>query len=396
MKIITAESVTVGHPDKLSDYIADSILDACLKIDPNSRVACEVMLSGSKALIAGEITTNAKPDYAGIVKSVIESVGYNTDNLEIEVRIHEQSQDIAGAVFKQDEEQGAGDQGIVYGYACDESEEKMPLAIHLAHMLTNRLTLFREKNAIKGLRPDGKSQVSLIYDENDNVAGVKSVLISTQHDENVSQEELKKAITAIVIRPLFENYAFANGIPELLITDETEVLINPSGKFVLGGYEADTGLTGRKLMVDTYGGIAHHGGGAFSGKDPSKVDRSGAYMARYIAKNIVAAELATKCEVSISYAIGKAQPTSVNIETFGTSIDNDNINDILREAVCKVFDLTPAGIIKTLDLKRPIYKRTATGGAFGWEEVGYPWEKTDKVGDLIQAVCEIVGPNGGE
>lgn len=394
MKIITAESVTVGHPDKLSDYIADSILDACLKIDPDSRVACEVMLSGSKALIAGEITTNAKPDYIGIVKTVIESVGYNTDNLEIEVRIHEQSQDIAGAVFKQDEEQGAGDQGIVYGYACDESDEKMPLAIHLAHMLTSRLTLFREKGAIKGLRPDGKSQVSLIYDENDNVAGVKSVLISTQHEEGISQEELKKAVTAIIIRPLFENYAYANGIPELLITDETEILINPSGKFVLGGYEADTGLTGRKLMVDTYGGIAHHGGGAFSGKDPSKVDRSGAYMARYVAKNIVAAELATKCEVSIGYAIGKAQPTAVNIETFGTSIAG---NDILREAVLRVFDLTPAGIIKTLDLKRPIYKRTATGGAFGWEEVGYPWEKTDKAGDLIQAVYALAGgPNGEE
>ena len=289
MKIVTAESVTIGHPDKLADYIADSILDACLKNDKESRVACEVMLTAGKAFIAGEITTKAKPEYEEIVRSAIEKVGYDTEGLEIEVRIHTQSPDIAGGVFKEkEEEQGAGDQGIVYGYACDESKSYMPLAIDLAHKLTNRLTFFREKDAIKGLLPDGKSQVSLAYDENGKLVGVKSVLISTQHEEWKNVEELKTEVERCIIKPLFESFSCDLEIPELAITKDTEILINPSGKFVLGGYDADTGLTGRKLMVDTYGGIAHHGGGAFSGKDPSKVDRSGAYMARYVAKNIVA------------------------------------------------------------------------------------------------------------
>lgn len=383
MKIVTAESVTIGHPDKLADYIADSILDACLKNDKDSRVACEVMLTAGKAFIAGEITTKAKPEYEEIVRSAIEKVGYDTEGLEIEVRIHTQSPDIAGGVFKEkEEEQGAGDQGIVYGYACDESKSYMPLAIDLAHKLTNRLTFFREKDAIKGLLPDGKSQVSLAYDENGKLVGVKSVLISTQHEEWKNVEELKTEVERCIIKPLFESFSCDLEIPELAITKDTEILINPSGKFVLGGYDADTGLTGRKLMVDTYGGIAHHGGGAFSGKDPSKVDRSGAYMARYVAKNIVAAGLAKKCEVAIGYAIGRAEPTAVDIETFGTeTVDKSKI----KEAVLQVFDLTPAGIISTLNLKTPCFKETSYGGHFG-DDKPHAWEQVDMVEPLLKVI----------
>lgn len=375
IRIITAESVTSGHPDKLADLIADSILDACLQQDRNSRVACEVLLTAGKAFIAGEITTAATVEYKEIVKQVIKDVGYDSSNLEIEVRIHEQSQDISTAVCGGKGSmplfQGAGDQGIVYGYATEETLTFMPLAVDLANRLTARLTYCREEGIIKELLPDGKSQVSIEY-KNDRLSKIKSVLISAQHKESADINKLRKEIKVKVIDHIFSG---------IMLDDNTEVLINPSGRFVLGGYEADTGLTGRKLMVDSYGGIAHHGGGAYSGKDASKVDRSGAYMARYIAKNIVAAGLAEKCEVAISYAIGKAEPTSVDINTFYTSTVNE---ELIKKAVLKVFDLRPAAIIETLDLKQPVYAQTAVGGHFGKDF--FKWELLDKVDELKKAV----------
>ena len=333
-EILTAESVTSGHPDKLSDLIADSILDACLEQDPESRVACEVLLTKGKAIVAGEITTRATVDYFDIARTVIEDVGYSTKGMDFEVHIHTQSPDIAQGVFKEGE-QGAGDQGIVYGYASDETLNFMPLSVELAHRLTERLEFCRVEGIIGGLLPDGKSQVSVEYE---------------------------------------------NG-RDIPLDDETELLINPSGIFVLGGFDADTGLTGRKLMVDSYGGLAHHGGGAFSGKDASKVDRSGAYMARYIAKNIVAAGLAGKCEVAIGYAIGRAEPTSLNITTFGTGKYAD---EKIKAAVLRVFDLKPHAIIEVLDLKQPVYAQTATGGHFGKEYL--MWEQLNQTDELLVAM----------
>jgi S-adenosylmethionine synthetase len=367
-RIYTAESVTSGHPDKLADLIADSILDECLEQDPDSRVAVEVMLAHNKCFVSGEITTNAKVDYEYVAKTVIAQVGYNPNNLEFEVRIHEQSPDIAGAVNRA--EQGAGDQGIVYGYATDETLNYMPLPAELAHRLTYRLEECRRNGIIKGLLPDGKSQVTVQFN-GDRFDKILSVLVSAQHEEWKELGELKSEIRAKVIGYVFAEYDMS----------DVEILVNPSGRFVLGGYEADTGLTGRKLMVDTYGGIAHHGGGAMSGKDASKVDRSGAYLARYLAKNIVAAGLAEKCEVALSYAIGLPTPISIDINTFFTGAVNERL---IERAVSKVFDLRVGTVIDYLGLKKPVYSGTAVGGHFGKEE--FAWEKTDKAQELKNAV----------
>ena len=376
-KIVTCESVTSGHPDKLCDFISDSILDACLEKDENSKVACEVMATNKFVVIAGEITTNAVVDYKKIAKQAIEEVGYSTKEYEFLEKVQTQSLDIFNGVIKSYENreesstdeysmQGAGDQGIMYGYATNETKEFMPLPYVLSMKLTEKLTIVRKNNEIQGLLPDGKSQVSILY-ENDVPKYATSVIISTQHYENVNLNELREEILNKVIKPVLKNY----------VTDSTKVLINPSGRFVLGGVEADTGLTGRKIIVDTYGGVGRHGGGAFSGKDASKVDRSGAYMARYIAKNIVASGLCDKCEVAISYAIGKAEPTSVNIDTFFTGKVSD---EIIKQIVLQVFDLRPKAIIECLNLKQPIYKKTSVNGHFGKNE--FAWEKTDKVEEI--------------
>jgi len=362
-RILTAESVTSGHPDKLADLIADNILDMCLEQDENSRVACEVVLAHNKCFITGEITTKADVDYAFIARETIEEVGYDTTNLEIEVRIHEQSPDISQAVNK--DNLGAGDQGIVYGYATDETLNYLPLPVELAHRLTDRLEECRREGIVSGLLPDGKSQVSVEYN-GEKFTRITSVVISAQHEEGKTLDELTREIKKEVIGKVLADYDLK----------DTEILVNPSGRFVLGGFEADTGLTGRKLMVDTYGGIAHNGGGALSGKDSSKVDRSGAYLARYIAKNIVAAGFAEKCEVTLSYAIGIPTPTSVDINTFYTGISEK----LLEDAVKKTFDLTVSGAIDKLDLKRPIYAQTAVGGHFGKDYL--PWENTNKVTEL--------------
>lgn len=367
-RMYTAESVTSGHPDKLADLIADSILDECLEQDKESRVAVEVMLSHDKCFISGEITTKAEVDYEFIAKATIAQVGYDPSNLEYDIRIHEQSRDIADAVGRM--EQGAGDQGIVYGYATNETLNYMPLPIELAHRLTGRLEQCRREGIIKGLLPDGKSQVTVQFN-GDRFDKIVSVLVSAQHEAWKNLDDLTDEIKTKVIGYVFAEYDM----------NDVEMLVNPSGRFVIGGYEADTGLTGRKLMVDSYGGIAHHGGGAMSGKDASKVDRSGAYLARYIAKNIVAAGLADKCEVALSYAIGLPKPTSIDINTFFTGAVNERL---IREAVDKVFDLRVGRVIDALDLKRPIYVQTAVGGHFGKEQ--FAWEQTDKAQEMKDAI----------
>jgi len=368
-RILTAESVTAGHPDKMADQIADSILDECLRQDASSHVACEVMLTADTVIIAGEISCRGFVDYRGIALAVISEVGYSVDKLRVLVLIHEQSPDIAQAVGT-DMEQGAGDQGIMYGYATNESFSRMPLPIAIAQGLTRRLEDCRTNGCISGLMPDGKAQVSIEYE--DGVFNrITSIVISAQHGASANIEKIRDSILHEVIESELSEFDLSG----------TEILINPSGRFVLGGFEADTGLTGRKLMVDSYGGIAHHGGGAFSGKDASKVDRSGAYMARYIACNIVAAGYADQCEVALSYAIGKAEPTSVNVDSFGTGVISD---DRIREAVLSVFDLRPAAIIQRLGLTRPCFAVTATGGHFGRSE--FAWEQTDMVEQLENAL----------
>lgn len=372
IRTYTAESVTSGHPDKLCDLIADTILDECLNQDENSHVACEVMLAHNKCFIAGEITTKAKVDYIEVAREVIKEVGYD-NNIEYECRIHEQSTDINQAVDKED--QGAGDQGIVYGYATSETENFMPLPITLANRLIQRLEECRKKRIIKGLLPDGKSQVTIEYDGS-KVKRIVSIVLSTQHTEFKDIEELRKEVREKIIDYVFEDYNL----------DDTSILINPSGRFVIGGFVADTGLTGRKLMVDTYGGRAHHGGGALSGKDASKVDRSGAYLARYIAKNIVAARLAEECEVTISYAIGVSEPTSIDINTFYTGQYNDLF---LNQLVEKVFDLKVGHMIDKLDLKRAVFSQTSVGGHFGKEY--FLWENTDKIGALQDSIKYLLG-----
>ena len=372
--ILTAESVTGGHPDKLCDAIADSVLDACLKHDPAARVACEVMATYGKIIVAGEITAAELPDIPAIVCRTVRETGYGGSDYEVEVITHDQSEDIAGAVA-QDTQMGAGDQGIMYGHACGETAELLPLPVVLAHRLTLLLTSARKTGIIQGLGPDGKAQVSVEYQDG-KPCRIAAVVVSCQHDADKELDELRREVTRHVIVP---------ALRELYPDPKTEVFINPSGRFVLGGFEADTGLTGRKLMADTYGGLAPHGGGALSGKDGSKVDRSGTYMARYIAKNIVAAGLAEKCTVSFAYAIGRAKPVAVDIDAHQTGKCPD---DVLEQAVRAVFDLTPSGMISALCLDRPIFARFSNYGHFTHQDA--PWEQTDRAAALADA-CQMAG-----
>ena len=382
--LFTSESVTEGHPDKVCDAISDAILDACLEQDPMSRVACETAACTGFVLVTGEITTNAQLDVPGIVRRTVNEIGYNDaktgfdgNTCAVMVALDKQSADIAMGVDKALEakegtltdelDTGAGDQGMMFGYATDETEEFMPYPISLAHKLALQLTKVRKDGTLTYLRPDGKSQVSVEYDENGAPKRLEAVVLSTQHDEDVTQEQIHADI---------KKHVFDVILPAELIDDETKFFINPTGRFVIGGPHGDAGLTGRKIIVDTYGGMARHGGGAFSGKDCTKVDRSAAYAARYVAKNIVAAGLAKRCEIQLSYAIGVAQPTSIMVDTFGTGVVS---NEKLVEIVRKEFDLRPAAIIKTLDLRRPIYRETAAYGHFGRTDLDLPWEKTDKV-----------------
>lgn len=367
-KIRTAESVTIGHPDKLADLIADRILDECLRRDRKSRVACEVLLSGRTVIIAGEVTTRARVNFKRCALEIIEAAGYETKGLRVIVLIRKQSPDIAQAV-NYGINQGAGDQGIMYGYATAETSFSLPLPLVIAHGITGRLTECFINGEIEGLLPDGKAQVSIAY-EDGKKPEIVSIIISAQHKEDVDIDKFRQDIIDKTINEM---------IFRRIDITKAEILVNPSGKFTVGGFEADTGLTGRKLMVDTYGGLAHHGGGAFSGKDASKVDRSGAYMARYIAKNIVAAGLADECEVALTYAIGKAEPTSVDINTFGAGAE-----DIIKAAVLKVFDLRPAAISKALHLRNPQYVEATLNSHFG--DSDFAWEKTDKVDALLKAI----------
>jgi S-adenosylmethionine synthetase len=371
----TAESVCEGHPDKLCDLIADAILDECLMEDENARVACEVLATAGKIIVAGEITTVELPDIERIVLQTVEAVGYDPQDYDVEVLVHGQSEDIADGVDApaedEPEEQGAGDQGVMYGYATDETPEMLPTPCVLAHRITKLLTVARIEGLIKGLRPDGKAQVSVAY-EDGVPKEVTAVVVSVQHDENKDITELENEVKAIVVFAALKDFPLSEG---------AILLVNPSGRFVLGGPEADTGVTGRKLMVDSYGGFIPHGGGAFSGKDASKVDRSGAYMARYIAKNIVAAKLAKKCLVSLSYAIGVAEPVAVMVDSYGTGVVPDE--DILH-AVLAVFDCRPAVICEELGLYQPIFSDTTNFGHFGKSYL--PWEETDRAGELLDAL----------
>ena len=372
-RIFTSESVTEGHPDKICDQISDAILDDILAQDANSRVACETCVTTGLVLVMGEITTNGYCDVQKVVRNVVKEIGYDrgkygfdAENLAVLVSINEQSPDIALGVDKD----GAGDQGMMFGYACDETPEYMPMPITLAQKLARRLTYVRKNNIVKCLRPDGKTQVSVEYDECGNPFRVDAIVVSTQHDENVTQEELRELIIKHVILEV---------IDESLIDDETKIYVNPTGRFVVGGPKGDTGLTGRKIIVDTYGGYARHGGGAFSGKDPTKVDRSASYMMRYVAKNMVAAGLARKLEIQVSYAIGVVEPTSIYVDSFGTSeFTDEQLVRIIKEN----FKLTPKGIIETLDLRRPIYRQTSAYGHFGRTDVDLPWERLDKIQNL--------------
>ncbi len=389
--LFTSESVTEGHPDKVCDAISDAVLDALMEKDPMSRVACEVATCTGFVLVTGEITTNAYVDIPKIARETIKEIGYTKseygfdgNTCAVMVAIDEQSSDIAMGVDKAleakenkmtDEEIeaiGAGDQGMMFGYATNETEEYMPYSISLAHKLALQLTKVRKDGTLKYLRPDGKSQVSVEYDAEGKPLRLEAVVLSTQHDEDVTQEQIHEDIKKYVFDPV---------LPKELIDGETRFYINPTGRFVIGGPHGDAGLTGRKIIVDTYGGYARHGGGAFSGKDCTKVDRSAAYAARYVAKNIVAAGIADKCEIQLSYAIGVAQPTSIMVDTFGTGKLSD---EKLVEIVRGNFDLRPAGIIKMLDLRRPIYKQTAAYGHFGRNDLDLPWEKTDKV-DVLKS-----------
>jgi S-adenosylmethionine synthetase len=384
--LFTSESVTEGHPDKMCDQISDAILDALLKQDPMSRVACETCTTTGLVLVMGEVTTKAYVDIQKIVRDTVKEIGYtrakygfDADTCGVIVALDEQSADIAMGVDKAleakenkmtDEEIeaiGAGDQGMMFGFATNETEEYMPYPISLAHKLSRRLTEVRKNGTLPYLRPDGKTQVTVEYDENDKAVRLDAVVLSTQHDENVTQEQIHEDI---------KKYIFDEILPKELVDEETKFFINPTGRFVIGGPQGDSGLTGRKIIVDTYGGYARHGGGAFSGKDCTKVDRSAAYAARYVAKNLVAAGIADKCEIQLSYAIGVAQPTSIMVDTFGTGkLAEEKIVEIIREN----FDLRPAGIIKMLDLRKPVYKQTAAYGHFGRNDLDLSWERLDKV-----------------
>lgn len=388
-RLFTSESVTEGHPDKVCDQISDAILDAMLAQDPNSRVACETACTTGLVLVMGEITTNGYVDIQKVVRNTISEIGYDrakygfdAETCGVIVSLDEQSGDIAMGVNKaleaknneMDDEEieaiGAGDQGMMFGYATNETPELMPYALSMAHKLTRQLAKVRKDKTLSYLRPDGKSQVTVEYDENGKPVRLEAVVLSTQHDPDVTQEQIHEDIKKYVFDPI---------LPKDMIDEDTKFFINPTGRFVIGGPKGDSGLTGRKIIVDTYGGAAPHGGGAFSGKDPTKVDRSACYAARYVAKNIVAAGLADKCQIQLSYAIGVARPTSINVDTFGTGrLSDTRLLEIIREN----FDLRPAGIIKMLDLRRPIYRQTASYGHFGRTDVELPWEKTDKADEL--------------
>ncbi|HEX6594473.1 MAG TPA: methionine adenosyltransferase [Bacillota bacterium] len=390
-RLFTSESVTEGHPDKMCDQISDAILDEILKKDPDARVACETTITTGLVLVTGEISTSTYVDIPSVVRKTIKEIGYtrakygfDAETCAVLTAIDEQSPDIAdgvdealenrlGETSEQDQfatSMGAGDQGLMFGFATDETEELMPLPISLAHQLSRRLAEVRKNQTLAYLRPDGKTQVTIEYDEDNKPVRVDTIVISTQHREEIDPEQINQDIRKHVIEPI---------VPAHLLDSATKYFINPTGRFVIGGPQGDAGLTGRKIIVDTYGGYARHGGGAFSGKDPTKVDRSAAYAARYVAKNIVAARLAKICEVQLAYAIGVAEPVSISIDTFGTG----NVSEkILVDAVRQLFDLRPAGIIEMLDLQKPIFKQIAAYGHFGREDLALPWEKTDKVNDL--------------
>ena len=388
--LFTSESVTEGHPDKICDNISDAVLDAILAQDPDGRVACETTCITDQIMVMGEITTKAKIDIEKLARDVVCEIGYDSPDkgfdghtCKVQIAIDKQSPDIALGVDKSYELKegyddsynlhGAGDQGMMFGYACDETEELMPLSISLSHKLAKQLTKVRKDGTLPYLRPDGKTQVTVEYDESGAPKRVDTIVISSQHSADVSLDQIRSDIVKYVIKPI---------VPENLLDDDTIIYVNPTGRFVTGGPAGDSGLTGRKIIVDTYGGIGRHGGGCFSGKDPTKVDRSAAYAARYVAKNIVAAGLAKKCEIQIAYAIGVAHPVSVMIDTFGTGIISD---DTLSEIVTETFDLRPAAIIDNLDLRRPIYRQLAAYGHMGRTDLDLPWEKTDKAVELKQA-----------
>jgi len=389
-RLFTSESVTEGHPDKVSDQISDAVLDDILKQDPAARVACETFCTTGVVTVMGEITTTAYVDIPKIVREVVAEIGYTSSEMGFDakscavmVSLDEQSPDIAQGVDKSlekrggevdgDFETGAGDQGLMFGYACDETPELMPLGIHLSHRLAEKLTEVRKNGTLKYLRPDGKTQVTVEYD-GDVPKRIKAIVVSSQHEADITLEQIRKDIITHVINPI---------ISQNLIDDNTKIYVNPTGKFVVGGPMGDTGLTGRKIIVDTYGGYSRHGGGAFSGKDPTKVDRSASYFARYIAKNIVAAGAAKRAEVQLAYAIGVAKPVSIMVDTFGTGAVSD---EKIAEAINNIFDCRPAAIIKHLNLRRPIYKNTASYGHFGRENADFTWEKTDKINEIKSAL----------